>query len=363
MAYMLKSTLQKNCTKHVILFCLFLITCTLACILLNFQLTSMDNSIRKEEYASNAKYPSLQFPVTRAVTYSKLQTDMVASKGKDDQHGFVSSGRVHYFRCADPIGRLGNMMFQLAASVGIAHTMGYTPYISPSHVLEKYFDTGITRNINVTNEITFDERLCRNRTWIYNKVYLSHNLTAWGYLQSWKYFENSNDAVRKAFTFREKFINEARAFLRLPTESGRVLIGVHIRRGDFVTEYFTELGFTAADGNYTQKAIDWYRKKSDRCLFVVVSDDIPWCKDNIKGDDVIYSNSTEGIVDLAILSLCHHSIITGGTFGWWGGWLAGGTVIYLADYPRPGTWLWDNLETKTDLYYPLHWIGMRNGKS
>ena len=360
MARKWKSTLRKNCSKHVI-FCLLLITCTLAYMLLNNQLTGMIISMRKEQYASNVKYHSLQYTVTRAANYSKLQTDMMAFS-KDVQHGIASSGRVHYFRCANPIGRLGNMMFQLAATIGIANTLGYTPYIAPSHELEKYFDTGIARKVKVTNEITFNEKQCINRTWKYNKDYLSHNLTTRGFLQSWKYFENSYDEVRKVFTFREKYLREARKFLRLPTDSRRVLIGVHIRRGDFATEYHKKRGFTVADGNYTQKAMDWYRKKYNQCLFVVVSDDIPWCKDNIKGEDVVYSNFTEGIVDLAILSLCHHSIITGGTFGWWGGWLAGGTVIYLADYPYPGTWLWDNLAAKPD-YYPPDWIGMRNGIS
>ena len=254
------------------------------------------------------------------------------------------------------------MMFQTASSIGIAHTLGYQPYIKPSHELEKYFDTGIVLDVNITNEIAFNENKCRNRTWNYNKDYLSHNLTTWGYLQSWKYFESSSDAVRKAFTIREKYLLEARAFLDLHTKPRHVLIGVHIRRGDFVSDYNTGLGYTVADGNYTQKAMDWFRKKSDRCLFVVVSDGIPWCKENIKGEDVIYSNSTEGIVDMAILSLCHHCIITGGSFGWWGGWLAGGTVIYLTDFPRPGSWLWNNSETMAD-YYPPDWIGMRNGVS
>ncbi|CAF4912847.1 unnamed protein product, partial [Rotaria magnacalcarata] len=32
--------------------------------------------------------------------------------------------------------------------------------------------------------------------------------------------------------------------------------------------------------------------------------------------------------DLIALSLCQHSITTGGTFGWWAGYLAGGEVVH-----------------------------------
>ncbi|CAF3893999.1 unnamed protein product, partial [Rotaria sp. Silwood1] len=37
--------------------------------------------------------------------------------------------------------------------------------------------------------------------------------------------------------------------------------------------------------------------------------------------------------DLIALSLCEHSIITGGTFGWWTGYLANGKVIHDKVYP------------------------------
>ena len=354
--------LQKNCSKRInIVFSLLLITCALIYVLLYFNLTTMPVSMPKEQYS----FTTGRRHFTGSCTTSGFNVSVSLKLLTESVIRNVTSGPqnlVYYFRCANPIGRLGNMMFQLAATIGIAHTLGYKPYIAPSHDLEKYFDTGIVLDINITNEITFDESKCRTRTWNYNKNYLSHNLTTWGYLQSWRYFENSRDAVRKAFTFRERYLQQARTFLRLQTEPKHVLIGVHIRRGDFVSDYNTNLGYTIADGNYTRKAMDWHRKRSDKVLFVVVSDDKPWCKDNIKGKDVIFSNFTEGVLDMTILSLCQHCIITGGSFGWWSGWLAGGTVIYLDDFPRPGSWLWNNSETKQDYYHP-DWIGMKNGLS
>ena len=69
-----------------------------------------------------------------------------------------------------------------------------------------------------------------------------------------------------------------------------------------------------ADGNFTRKTMDWHRRKTINARFVIVSDDMQWCR-NIKGNDIVYSKFREPILDLAVLSLCYHTIITGGSFG------------------------------------------------
>ena len=70
----------------------------------------------------------------------------------------------------------------------------------------------------------------------------------------------------------------------------------------------------------------------------MTSDDKTWYKDNIKGkNDLLFSGFREPILDMAIMSLSDHSIITGGTLSWCGGWFSNGTVVYLKDYPRPGS--------------------------
>lgn len=48
--------------------------------------------------------------------------------------------------------------------------------------------------------------------------------------------------------------------------------------------------------------------------------------------------------DLVALSLCEHSIITGGTFGWWAAYLAYGNVIHDKVYP--------SLCERREYYYP-----------
>jgi len=59
----------------------------------------------------------------------------------------------------------------------------------------------------------------------------------------------------------------------------------------------------------------------------VLSDDIEWCKVNVFGPDVIYSERRTPGEDLALSSLCDHAITTYGTFSLWVAWFADGLLI------------------------------------
>lgn len=147
-------------------------------------------------------------------------------------------------------------------------------------------------------------------------------------------------------------------------------VGVHVRRGDMITEVSKDFGYGTGDIDYIQRAMLHYVKprRFDHVTFVVASDDIVWCQANIKltNQNVSTQNyrivfSDRGylpIVDLGILSACNHSIITGGTFGWWSAFLAGGEAVYYTGYPRRGSELEKAFsESREDFWLP-DWIGM-----
>ncbi|KAL3871028.1 hypothetical protein ACJMK2_039052 [Sinanodonta woodiana] len=101
----------------------------------------------------------------------------------------------------------------------------------------------------------------------------------------------------------------------------------------------------------------YFREKYSSIVFIIVSDDISWCKENIKINyDKVFSKFDDPMVDMAMLSVCDHMIITSGTFGWWGAWLAGGDVVYFKGFPRPGSEIDQGM--CHDDYYPPQWIGM-----
>ena len=269
----------------------------------------------------------------------------------------ISSNKL--LRCHGPTGRLGNAMFDFATAMGIAHTLDYTFVIRRGYLLLKYFELNQIVADNVENVFRIPLTKWRNDTWRNRKIYSSYNLTLSGCYRVWGYFHDVSDEVRKAFTIRHQFLDQAREFLKTYSPNIKTLIGVHVRRGDFLGERQLTLGRIVASKEYINRAMNYYREIYKDAFFVVVSNDKNWCKNNILGRDVIFTPFREPILDMAILGLCDHVILTAGTFGWWGGWLAGGRVVYCKDYPRAGSSL-DRRILFRDEFYPSDWIGFGN---
>jgi len=99
-----------------------------------------------------------------------------------------------------------------------------------------------------------------------------------------------------------------------------------------------------------------YRKWFDDVIFILISDGIEWCKENVRGPDITYSPFGEQYMDLALMTSCDHVIVTSGTFGWWGAWLAGGRTVYFSGYPGPNSYI-ESVINRSD-YYPPSWIGL-----
>ena len=269
----------------------------------------------------------------------------------------ISLNRI--LRCHGPSGRLGNAMFDFAVSYGIAHTLNYTYVIRSQYRLLKFFELNQIIVDDVENVMKIPLKKWRDESWRKSELYLSYNLTLRGYYRVWRYFQDVENDVRKAFTIKSYILNTAIEFLSNSTPAVKTLIGVHVRRGDFLSVKSVQKGRIAASGEYISRAMNHFRNLYSDAVFVVLSVDKTWCKENIFGDDVIYSLFKEPIIDLAILSLCDHVILTAGTFGWWGGWLAGGSVVYCKDFPKPGSFLENKILFRNE-FYPPEWIGFGN---
>ena len=266
----------------------------------------------------------------------------------------------HYIQCPEVKGRLGNMMFQVAATIGFAKTLKHKPIINPSHPLVKLFDINNVSAVQPVNSSVVNEVQLRNYTLKYIDSFMSHNLTLDGYFQSWKFFAIASEEVRKEFTIKSQYLDKAKVFLNsVRQNNSTTIIGLHVRRGDFLREGEQQSGATVADAHYIRKAMEFYRQRCRRVLFVVSSNGMWWSRTNIRGPDVIFTPFKEAILDMAVMSLCDHMIITSGTFSWWSGWLAGGKVVYLSDYPRPGLALATRFVLR-EHYYPPEWIGISN---
>lgn len=134
-------------------------------------------------------------------------------------------------------------------------------------------------------------------------------------------------------------------------------IGIHVRRGDMATKKMAEKGRIVAPASYIHAAMDYMRMRYTNIQFIFFSDDIEWCKSHFGLlDNVHFSEGNSAEVDLVALGQCNHTIMTVGSYGWWGAWLAGGTVVRYAFQNNPLSKL--GLGKPNMDFYPPHWISI-----
>lgn len=259
-------------------------------------------------------------------------------------------------------------MFAYASTLGIARTLSRPPAIDKDNPLRVFFKLGVEvidqQKYNWTFfeqkfSAVYDERL--------SEIPCEEEVMLTGYFQSWKYFHNIEKTIRNEFTFHDSIQHSAVAFLRRAllqsysnlTRQDVVLVGVHVRRADMTSYENRQMGYTVASRQYLRSAMSYFEGMYNRIVFIICSDDLFWVEQNVKSEfPVVYSDNYHAVVDLAILSLCDHVIMTVGSFGWWGAYLAGGTTVYMSDFPRKHS----NMATqynKRDYFYP-GWKGLPN---
>ena len=262
-------------------------------------------------------------------------------------------------------GRLGNQMFQFASLVGIAKNMGYD-YCIPDHSKALYFDKMegdeiITVNhqlqhlfqmkdvklgtIEDGNDIRLEQaEFCED---LFKEC--PDNSTLYGYFESYHYFENVEKELRELFTF-DPFISMAARGFHIGTEKP---VALNVRRGkDFIR---VQDFHPPCSEVYYKEAIE--RLGKDR-QYVVIADDMEWCKETFKGDNYIFNDTVpdgmyKGHYDLAVGAMCDDFIISNSTFSWWMAYL--GTSETKKVY-APDPWFGPALkDIDTEGYYP-EWI-------
>ncbi|XP_061182544.1 galactoside alpha-(1,2)-fucosyltransferase 2-like [Saccostrea echinata] len=188
-----------------------------------------------------------------------------------------------------------------------------------------------------------------------------------GYFQSWKYWIKNEKEIRDILTFKEPIRKKAYTQLRdilnqmkfIATKDS-VIVSIHIRRGDYATEQHYKYGKLTPNETYYKHAMDYFKKRYRKVLFIVGSNDMEWSKNALATEtNVYYSTGNSAAEDMALLSLANHTIMSVGTFGWWIGWMARGTSLYYKNIFRPGSEFAKEFRNNSveDFIYP-GWIPM-----
>lgn len=180
-----------------------------------------------------------------------------------------------------------------------------------------------------------------------------------GYYQSWKYFQglNPQDYIYLNKQGREKIAMFRERIISL--RGNKPTVFLHVRRGDYLQaqHFHNVLGM----GYYFQ-AMEKMSQKHGKLLYIVFSDDIPWCRKHFaKGEitegilffpDIL--SDAEDYIEMFCMAECDHAIIGNSSFSWWGAFLQKNarplhTVIY------PDKWFQSNDIPTQDLPLP-QWI-------
>lgn len=242
-------------------------------------------------------------------------------------------------------GGFGNQLFAYATAYAVAKENKGTLYI------DTYMsDNGMTRELGIDKlNIEYEKRITYkykrdiiNRA-IFNKI-RRQNAIGWGtkickengnfvyhpeimkqdkdvllsgYWQSNKYFDKYIEDIRKMYTPKAGFSEDAKELLELVSKENTV--AVHIRRGDYLE---ADINLTL---DYFERAFEIIEEKVEKPLYCFFSDDIAWVKENFgEKENYCFISDMKNIgyiEEFFVMSACAHQVISNSSFSWWAAYL------------------------------------------
>ena len=259
---------------------------------------------------------------------------------------------------------LGNILFMYASALGIAlennRNLRIYPFISELEASLSISSPWVSRfKEDQYNELRYKNCCCYYPE---SKHLENKNLSLYGYLQSWKYFHKYRDIIVSEFRFSQSVREHTNTFLShiQSKKTSTTLIGVHIRRGDFLIQTHVDMGYAVATEDYVKKAVQYFQNKFN-CIFVIATNDRTWADSvfsKLTNIQYVFTGTDSPYIDMSIISSCDHVITTTGTFSWWIGYLSKGTVLYYKKFPKEGSWLKTKQFCDMENYFLPQWIGL-----
>lgn len=269
------------------------------------------------------------------------------------------------------LGRLGNHLFQAAATVGVAlaHDLCWAFPAEAAHSdIGRLFEHDLWQ-LNLTGVQHVPVHYESNQNYYEIELPVDDDdgpvLSLAGYFQALRYFDYHRDRIRGLFAFKSELVEAVE--VQFPARTLQRAVGIHVRRGDYLSEPQT----------YTNLGIDYYEQALEVLdariaggieLVVVVSDDVEWCRRELVGrlpyplefspfdDDDDDDNGK--YLDFVLLASCRHLVIANSSFSWWAAYLKRLDETGLVVGPRP----WYNRTSRLGHvsnsidFYPPGWL-------
>lgn len=255
--------------------------------------------------------------------------------------------------CKDHNGLELNKVFNIHIKQTILHKILFIPFrillvkrvkfLKPLQLLVRLL------NFKIINE-NFDYK--------FNANYLLPSKKITFYLGGWpseKYFPDVKNKILSQFIFSKPTDRENTLHIKNINKTNSV--SLHVRRGDYLDERNLNIFGKVCTKEYFEKAINIIEETVDDPHFFIFSNDFVWVKSNLQMSNVTYITCNHGEnswIDMYLMSICKHNIISNSTFSWWGAWLNANPNKKVIS---PGRYL--NNDEYTD-FYPESWIRLFN---
>ena len=215
-------------------------------------------------------------------------------------------------------GRTGNMMFQVAHA--LAKSLEYNKQLvtfRESAVAD--IEHNIFKKLNIFN---INQSIIDNCKIIESPFHFTELTTPFfnapirysGWFQSEKFFKKYSKIIVDFFSPSEEFVDKIINDFEFIKNKNTAVINV--RRGDYLTQ---STRHPVISKEYIYEAL----KHIPNCdKYIILSDDIPWCKENIKLNNAIFVENYWNGDALWLMSQCNHFIISNSSFSWWGAYLS-----------------------------------------
>jgi hypothetical protein len=242
---------------------------------------------------------------------------------------------------------LGNILFQISTCIGLGNKYNRKwSFPEIKEVCVKYNNLGLSdysstifRNVpmgEIQPYTLIEEQFSCPQRYDEDMIALIENtignIKLSGYMQSHLYFNKYRDYIINLFSIDNISLQYIHNKYPMISDEKFTPISLHIRQC-----YGYNIKYSA---DYFNDAVKYIKERGVKNpLFYIFSDDINWCKNNIiiGSDNTVYVENNPDYIDLWLMSLCKHNIISHSTFSWWGAYLNQNNekiVIYSYDILR-----------------------------
>jgi len=326
----------------------------------------------------------------RGLMYQCCRTEAAKAKGtslKSITFSPMLSEDSHRFKCfrAEFTGRVGNLMFEYAALVGVCVKHGLQPetcagfsmsdlskhnVMLPTKMLHELFEIPMVscptnasmtyrEHANSIYAIKFDANLLERPT----------GTSFQGYLQSYKYFHHARSEIQRLYSFSDDVILRTKEFFfdirrQSKSASHREIACISIRRGDKTRNnnknFYDDWSLSM---DYYWKALGLLRQRNHNLIFVylvgggtdpqMTAEDRQWVKDTfitphskepsfLEPEDFTEANA------MHMMTECDNLVVSASSFSWWGGYLGNKDRLIIA--PKE-----IQIDFVSEDYYPPSW--------